>query len=182
MKRLLSAAVVLPWCLGALFSTELRLWRADLMQSYDAAIIVLADKACDDGQRNFLKRLGNNTEALSFFDQVLKTRGKEIGEFWLPGDHNLLLTWTSLPSINQSKPQSHVLEEMRKGVGKKLRALAQDKVSSAVIILPEGLGAAAGGWKLVVKELAVATQLASYSFVQMKHKQELYLTLSETRR
>ena len=164
MKRLLSAAVVLPWFVGALFSTELRLWRADLMQSYDAAIIVLADKACDDGQRNFLKRLGNNTEALSFFDQVLKTRGKEIGEFWLPGDHNLLLTWTSLPSINQSKPQSHVLEEMRKGVGKKLRALAQDKVSSAVIILPEGLGAAAGGWKLVVKELAVATQLASYSF------------------
>jgi leucyl aminopeptidase len=149
---------------GVLFSTELRLWRDDLMQSYDAAIIVLAHKVCDEGQRNFLKRLGNNTEALSFFDQVLKTRGKEVGEFWMPGDHNLLLTWISLPSINQSKYQAQVLEEMRKCVGKKLRGLAQDKVRAAVIVLPEGLGAAAGGWDLVVKELAVVTQLASYSF------------------
>ncbi|MBM3886464.1 leucyl aminopeptidase family protein [Candidatus Dependentiae bacterium] len=165
MVKFIYMAFMLACFSSVVHCTELRLWKDDSSVTYDAVFFILNDKTSDSAQLQFLKRLGINAETLSFCDQMTKVAEKDSGNIWLPSERPLLFSWASLPSILQ-KNREDAFEQLRALVGKKLRNLIQDKIKSAVIVLPENIEGFNDARDLVIKELAIATHLATYNYSQ----------------
>jgi leucyl aminopeptidase len=163
MRRVLSAVLVLQGLVFVAQAVQINVWRGDGDPVYDAAVIVLGDKRCDSEQRMFLERFVNN-EGLSFFDRMLAAQGKESGDVRLPTNQSRLMSWMTLTSLPKKLKQQEILEQLRKSVGKKFQAIAREGIESVAVVLPASLGAAVGGWSVVLRELAVVAQLATHSF------------------
>lgn len=163
MKAGLIAVLALHCWVGVMSAVEIGLFSTGGEGvTYDAALVVLTGEVSDVAQQSFLARFAQS-EQLAYVERVQQGRKKEQGDCWLPETPSRLVTWLTLKDV-QKKNTAEALDCVRTSVGKRLQSLASGDFASAVVILPQGLEVLCGGWSVVLRECAVAAQLATHVF------------------
>lgn len=129
---------------------------------YDAALIVLTGSELDVGHRLFLENFFSR-EAFPFIEGVYQGRKKDQGDCWLAQTPSRLVSWLRIKEL-QNKTAAEVLDCLRVSIGKRLQVFSREDFSSVAVVLPSGVDAICGGWPTVLRECAVAVQLAMHNF------------------
>lgn len=163
MKTAFVAAFVLHCLIGKAGAIEIGIVPAGSdMVKYDAALVVLAGSEFDVGHRSFLENVFSE-DTFSFVKSVYQGRKKDQGDCWLAQTPSRLVSWLTLKEL-QNKTASEVLDCLRVSIGRRLQSLLREGLSSIAIALPREVDSFGGGWPMVLRECAVAAQLATHNF------------------